>query len=222
MSRAPDFFDLVGDEGTPEELEQLRRAHDLLARGRPAARALAASRRGAGGRARRAAARRRAAGDGAAFAARSRRRRCRLRDRLPGRRPRLERLPGDRGTPIAMHPPASAGAARRRASILIGDRDEVGNWPLLVHVSGLKPLPKGEWYELCLTRKGKPVAWCGAFRVEGRRPDDRALLGPVQAARASTAGSSPSSKPAGEAAGAADDLRRPTARRGRSPRTPRA
>ena len=26
----PDFFDLVGDEGTPEELERLRRAHDLL------------------------------------------------------------------------------------------------------------------------------------------------------------------------------------------------
>ena len=28
--RAPDFFDLVGDEGTPEELAQLRRAHDML------------------------------------------------------------------------------------------------------------------------------------------------------------------------------------------------
>ncbi len=26
----PDFHELVGDEGTPEELAKLRRAHDLL------------------------------------------------------------------------------------------------------------------------------------------------------------------------------------------------
>jgi hypothetical protein len=51
-------------------------------------------------------------------------------------------------------------------SILIGDRDEVGNWPLLVRVSGLKPLAKGKWYELYLTRNGKPVAYCGSFSVQ--------------------------------------------------------
>ena len=28
--KTPDFFDLVGDEGTPDELAQLRRAHDML------------------------------------------------------------------------------------------------------------------------------------------------------------------------------------------------
>src|SRR2546428_14030972 len=27
---SPEFHDLVGDEGTPEELERLRRVHDLL------------------------------------------------------------------------------------------------------------------------------------------------------------------------------------------------
>ena len=26
----PDFFDLVGDEGTPEELDELRQVHELL------------------------------------------------------------------------------------------------------------------------------------------------------------------------------------------------
>src|SRR5581483_9822941 len=30
MSTPPDFHELVGDEGTPEELAKLRRAHDLL------------------------------------------------------------------------------------------------------------------------------------------------------------------------------------------------
>ncbi len=68
-----------------------------------------------------------------------------------------------RGSPIAMHPLAQGSTAK--ASILIGDRDAVGNWPLLVHVIGLKPLPKGKWYELYLTRKGKPAAYCGAFAV---------------------------------------------------------
>ncbi len=67
------------------------------------------------------------------------------------------------GSPIAMHP-VSGGAAH--ASVLVGNRDEVGNWPLLVHVSGLKSLPKGVWYELYLTRGDKVVAWCGAFSVK--------------------------------------------------------
>ena len=30
MSRTPDFRDLIGDEGSPEELARLRRVHDLL------------------------------------------------------------------------------------------------------------------------------------------------------------------------------------------------
>ena len=34
-----------------------------------------------------------------------------------------------------------------------------------MHVSGLQPLPDGEWYELYLTRNGKPAAYCGAFSV---------------------------------------------------------
>ena len=64
----------------------------------------------------------------------------------------------------AATPQATGGAA----SILIGDRDSVGNWPLLVKVSGLKPLPKGQWYELYLTTKGKSVGMVRRLRGQGR------------------------------------------------------
>src|SRR5262249_22318250 len=78
-------------------------------------------------------------------------------------------LVGDRGSseyrsagpPIPMHAPA--GAQPPEASIEIGERDAVGNWPLLVKVNGLDPLPKGQWYELYLTRKGNLAAYCGSF-----------------------------------------------------------
>jgi hypothetical protein len=62
-----------------------------------------------------------------------------------------------------MHAPD--GAQPAKASIEIGDRDSVGNWPLLVKVNGLDSLPKGQWYELYLTRKGKLAAYCGSFSV---------------------------------------------------------
>jgi hypothetical protein len=162
--RTPDFFDLVGDEGTPEELAQLRSAHDMLiAAGPPPelsprlAEAPAAARsRGRSTWGRR---------KGAAFL---------LAGAVAAAAFGVGYLVADRGsggfqargTPIEMHPPASATPSTARASILIGDRDEVGNWPLLVRASGLKPLPKGQWYELYLTRKGKILAWCGAFNVK--------------------------------------------------------
>ena len=50
-----------------------------------------------------------------------------------------------------------------RGSIQVGDRDRVGNWAIQLRVSGLKKLPKGQWYELYLTENGKITAWCGAF-----------------------------------------------------------
>jgi hypothetical protein len=163
----PDFVDLVGDEGTPEELERLRRAHQMLiAAGpppelsprlaeAPGARGSARSTWGQGRR--RGAAFLLAAGVAAAAFG-------------------IGFLVGDRGSgdfpaegkPIAMHAPDSAADRTARGSVLIGERDEVGNWPLLVRISGLKPLPKGRWYELYLTRQGKITAWCGAFSVKDR------------------------------------------------------
>jgi hypothetical protein len=159
----PDFVDLVGDEGTPEELTRLRRAHDLLlAAGPPPelsprlAEAPDARRRSSVMPLRR---------KGAAFL---------LAGAVAAAAFGIGFLVGDRGSsdfpakgsPIAMHPPTDAADQAARASVLIGDRDEVGNWPLLVRVSGLQPLPRGRWYELYLTRKGKITAWCGAFNVK--------------------------------------------------------
>lgn len=66
---------------------------------------------------------------------------------------------------VRMHPTAAAPNAL--ASIEIGKRDSHGNWPMLVKLSGLNTLPRGGYYALWLTRKGKPVAPCGWFRADG-------------------------------------------------------
>jgi hypothetical protein len=60
--------------------------------------------------------------------------------------------------------PLAAGAS---ATIQVGKLDESGNWPLKVSVNGLKPLPKSSFYEMYLTRKGRPTATCGTFRIRG-------------------------------------------------------
>jgi hypothetical protein len=160
----PDFFELVGDEGSKEELERLRRTHDMLiAAGPPpelsprlAEVTGARSRSSVGPRRRKGAAFLLAAGVAAAAFG-------------------VGFLVGDRGSSDfqandsrieRMHPMQGSGLVSAAASIEVGERDEVGNWPLRVRVSGLKPLPKGHWYELYLTRNGKITAWCGAFSVK--------------------------------------------------------
>jgi hypothetical protein len=163
VSKPPDFFDLVGDDGPHDELEQMRRAHDLLvAAGAPPELSprLAEPPTSVGKKTSWLPRRRRrtafvlavgvaAAAFGVGF--------------LVGNLGSAK-FPSV-GQPIAMHDVTPHGNAR--ASILIGDRDSVGNWPLLVRVAGLKKLPKGQWYELYLSRKGKPAAYCGAFAVRG-------------------------------------------------------
>jgi hypothetical protein len=69
---------------------------------------------------------------------------------------------------VPMH--ATANAPGAAALIELGYGDNNGNWPMVVKVEGLRPLPKGGYYELLLTIKGKPVAVCGSFKVnpEGR------------------------------------------------------
>jgi hypothetical protein len=56
-------------------------------------------------------------------------------------------------------------AANASATIYVGELDEAGNWPLKLVVHGLKPLPKGEYYEMFLTRHGRRAGSCGKFRV---------------------------------------------------------
>ncbi len=78
-------------------------------------------------------------------------------------------LVGNQGTgfqsrfPVTMHGIGEAKSAS--AKIEIGGLDAQGNWPLLFTVHGLKAAPKGGWYELYLTQRGKLVASCGPFNA---------------------------------------------------------
>ena len=65
---------------------------------------------------------------------------------------------------VPMHSTARAPGAA--ATIELGRADEDGNWPMLVTVTGLEPLPDGGYYELLLTKDGEPVAVCGSFKVK--------------------------------------------------------
>jgi hypothetical protein len=69
---------------------------------------------------------------------------------------------------VPMH--STAGSPDAAATIELGWADEDGNWPMLVTVTGLEPLPDGGYYELLLTRDGEPVAVCGSFKVNADGP----------------------------------------------------
>jgi hypothetical protein len=64
---------------------------------------------------------------------------------------------------------APAGA---QGALKLGEKDKNGNWPLLVTVSNLKTLPKGGYYNVYLTKHGRPVVLCGSFVIH----DDRASV----------------------------------------------
>jgi hypothetical protein len=63
-----------------------------------------------------------------------------------------------RGTPLA------SGAL---ATLKLGKPDGAGNWPMVLHVSGLPTLPKGGYYALYLTKGGRPLVSCGTINVSG-------------------------------------------------------
>jgi hypothetical protein len=56
-------------------------------------------------------------------------------------------------------------APNASATIDVGDRDDAGNWPMVIKARGLPELPAGGRYLLYLTKNGRPSAWCGSFRV---------------------------------------------------------
>ena len=64
-----------------------------------------------------------------------------------------------RGT--ALDPDASA-------TLLLGERDPHGNWPMVLQVRGLDDLGEGGYYDLYLTRDGEPRVLCGTFNARGR------------------------------------------------------
>jgi hypothetical protein len=64
---------------------------------------------------------------------------------------------------LTMH--GTAVAQNASARIDIDEVDSSGNWPMKVIVRGLPRLKKGSYYEMFLTRHGKPLAACGIFTV---------------------------------------------------------
>ena len=73
---------------------------------------------------------------------------------------------------VPMH--GTAAARSSSATIDIGKADEAGNWPLKLVVHGLKPLPKGQYYEMFLSRGAdQRAASCGTFRVSGSSQEVR-------------------------------------------------
>lgn len=160
MTNEPDFHELVGDEGGHEELDKLRRVHELLLaagpppelsprvanppeveeskvlefkRRRPATLLLAGI-----------------AAAAAAF--------------VIGYAVGNHHSSFDTQASIPMHGVGLARAAD--ADIKIGSHDSGGNYPLEMTVRGLKRLPKGGWYELLLSKNGKPTLACGDFMVD--------------------------------------------------------
>jgi hypothetical protein len=67
---------------------------------------------------------------------------------------------------VAMHGVAGTGS---HGVIKLAENDSVGNWPMLVEVTGLpEQSARAAYYELWLTHNGKAVAPCGWFRVHGK------------------------------------------------------
>ena len=62
---------------------------------------------------------------------------------------------------VKMH--GTAAAPRATGTISVGERDPSGNWPLKLVVNKLPALPRHAYYEMFLTRNGKPAASCGTF-----------------------------------------------------------
>jgi hypothetical protein len=54
------------------------------------------------------------------------------------------------------------------ATLKLGHADRDGNWPMVLRVEGLPKLQKGGYYDLYLTKGGKPLVSCGTFNADGR------------------------------------------------------
>jgi hypothetical protein len=53
------------------------------------------------------------------------------------------------------------------ATLKLGKPDEAGNWPMVLHVTGLPKLTQGGYYALYLTKGGRPLVSCGTINVDG-------------------------------------------------------
>jgi hypothetical protein len=80
--------------------------------------------------------------------------------------------PFDQAGSVQMH--STVPASQASAVIHVGKADSAGNWPLKVDVENLPELPKGQYYEMFLSRGAdQRAASCGTFRVSGSQDDIR-------------------------------------------------
>jgi Anti-sigma-K factor rskA len=163
VSREPDFLDVVGKDVPAEERDRLRRVHDLLvAAGPPPELPPALATAPESGATVRFLPRRHrgallllaAALAAAAFGG----------GYLVGGRTN-EKSTAEPVRVVPMH--GTELAPHALASLRLAAKDDSGNWPMEVVVRGLPKLPSDAYYELYLTRKGRPVAPCGSFLVHG-------------------------------------------------------
>ena len=76
---------------------------------------------------------------------------------------------------VEMHGlPPVAGAS---AELDIGETDAAGNIPMEMRVEGLSEPPAGGWYELFVSKDGKPGASCGTFTTNGDETTVRLSVG---------------------------------------------
>lgn len=53
------------------------------------------------------------------------------------------------------------------ATLELGKADMAGNWPMVLHITGLPKLSNGGYYALYLTKGGQPLVSCGTINVNG-------------------------------------------------------
>jgi hypothetical protein len=165
MNRVPDFDDLVGSDVPPEERERLHRVHELLAQADPPPELSPEFDRvpwpeeslaPLWGRKERRGPRPLvlAAGFATAILIGFALGQSRSDDATPTFD--AQRSVELRGT--SLDPDALA-------TLKLGRRDSQGNWEMLLHVRNLDMLPEGGYYDVYLTRGGKPLAQCGSFNI---------------------------------------------------------
>lgn len=162
MSRTPDFEDVVGNDVPAEEQARLRRVHELLvAAGPPPELPPSLERPPSPGHAGLLPSRRRGAllALAAALAAIAFGAGYLVADR--GAAPRAQAFETD----FVLKMRGTHGAPGAVASLVVGKKDDDGNWPMAMTVHGLPPLAEGQRYELRLTRKGRLGPSCGTFLV---------------------------------------------------------
>ncbi len=160
MTRPPDFRDLVGDDLSERDRARLEHVHDLLVEAGPPPElppSLAEAPR-SNAQSPSWLPRRRI---GAAFSLAAA---IALVAFLGGYVAGLNKNDFDSTREVAMH--GTGAEADASALIKLGAIDAAGNVPMVVTVRGLPRLSGRAYYELFLTRNGKPLASCGTFNVE--------------------------------------------------------